>query len=108
MYQNSISGKIGNYIIEIYPQIPGKISQINIENNAHVKKGEIIAQIETDNFEKLINDLTQKTQVANEKLKLSQKELDEATIKINKAKDDIKTAKTHLETANEDYVRCTQ
>ena len=54
IYQSSTSAKVDDYIIEIYPKISGKISQINTENKTYVKKGEIIAQIDTVSFEKLV------------------------------------------------------
>lgn len=104
-YHSTTNAKVMNCNIKIFPQISSKIIEINVENNAIIKKGEIIAKLDGQAYKNKMVELEQNFTKAQKELNSFENEINEMNVKTAKTKKDIELAKINLENANEDYVR---
>lgn len=103
-YLATSNAKVDGFQIPVLSKTDGKISKILVENGASIKKGEIIFQLESDVDAKRIEELEKNFQVAQNKLKKFEGELEKNNIRINQTKKNIEEARLNLENANNDYV----
>lgn len=96
---------VEDFEIPITSKISGRISNINVENNSNIKKGEIIFQLESeikqDDIQKYENELL----LAQNALKKFDIEINNINLRMKQTKRNMEDAKINLENANADYIR---
>lgn len=105
LYQSTTNAYVDEYLIQITPKISSKIMELNVENNASVKKGEIIAELDGSEYVERIKELEVKFEQIQKELKENEFEINKTSVKTALVKEEIKDAKIDLENANSDYVR---
>ncbi|MBR5303263.1 MAG: HlyD family secretion protein [Candidatus Gastranaerophilales bacterium] len=105
MYQTTSNAYIDEYLIKVTPKISGKIIELNLDNDSIVKKGEIIAELDSSELTGEVEELESKFYEMQKKLKSFDDEINRMNSKIKQTKIDIEIAKINLENANSDYIR---
>ena len=91
--------------IYIISDISGKITELNNENNSLVKKGEILAKLDSTEYEEKLQKYNNELEELKKELKLSEKNIDNISLNISSDKINFEKAKTELTNANSDYIR---
>lgn len=91
--------------IEVVSNIEGTVEGVYIENNSYVEEGQIIAKLNQDEYQKILDDETQKFDKAKKDLKISKEDVEKMNFLLNQSKTKIDEAKQNLENANNDYIR---
>ncbi len=94
-----------NQTIELKSNVEGKIVELLISENSPVKKGEIVAKTNTEEYEKELDEAQKKLDEAQKELKISSEDSKKINDALKKAKDELDYAQSNLENANNDYVR---
>lgn len=105
MYQTTSNAYIDEYLIKVTPKISGKIIELNLDNDSIVKKGEIIAELDSSELAGEVEELESKFYEMQKKLKSFDDEINRMNSKTKQTKIDIEIAKINLENANSDYIR---
>ncbi len=88
--------------IDIVSEITGKVSELNVEENAEVNAGEILVQFDSSEYASKVLELEQKLENIQIKEDKNNKNLKD---KLKYMRQQEKNAKLKLEEANSDYVR---
>lgn len=105
MYISTTSAYVDEYSINISPKISSKIIELNLNNDSIVKKGEIVAELDSSEYISEIKNLETKFEDIEKELKSFDEEISKANAKSKQTKDTITQAKLNLENANGDYIR---
>ena len=89
----------------IISDISGKITELNIDNNSTVKKGEIIAKLDSAEYEEKLIRYQDKLEKLKKELKLTEKNINSINYNISSNKINFEKAKNELTNANSDYIR---
>lgn len=104
-YQSTDDAFIEAHIVYLSPKVSGEIVELNVDDNTPVKKGEILAQIDTRDYEIALKNAEAKLEKAQAELKVSTSDIDKMSAMTNQNKNTIESAKSKLEFANSDYIR---
>ena len=104
-YQSTDDAFVEAHMVYLSPKVSGEIVELNVDDNTLVKKGEILAQIDTRDYEIALKNAEAKLEKAQAELKVSTSDIDKMSAMTNQNKNNIETAKSKLEYANSDYIR---
>lgn len=104
-YQTTDDAFVEAHMVYFSPKVSGQIIELNIDDNQEVKKGEILAQIDPKDFETALLNAEAKLQKAQSDLKVSTNDIDKMNAVNSMNKNNIQSAKSKLEYANNDYIR---
>ncbi len=104
-YQSTDDAFVEAHIVYLSPKVSGEIVELNVDDNVSVKKGEILAQIDTRDYEIALKNAEAKLEKAQAELKVSISDIDKMSAITNQNKNNIESAKSKLEYANSDYIR---
>ena len=105
LHLTTTNAYVDEYSIKVTPQMSAKIIELNLENNALVKKGEIVAELDGSQYEKRIKDLESDFYKNKAELEECDNEIGEINKKSKNIKIEFELARTDLQNANDDYVR---
>ena len=89
--------------INLESKAQGKVIFLNPKEETNIKKGQIIAKLDEQNYKNDYEQFSQKLQELNDSKKTTDEKAQELIKQNEKIKQDFKTAKTNLENANNDY-----
>ncbi len=92
-------------ISQVSAEVNGIVSEIFVENNKFVEKGQKIAQIESQKFKARLDQAKSSINGAERKIEISKSEVKLATIKQNQLEERYKFAKDNFEQADKNYAR---
>ena len=104
-YQSTDDAFIEAHMVYFSPKVSGEIVELNVDDNADVKKGEIIAQIDPEPYKIALDNATARLEKAKAELKVSTSDIDKMGAMTSRNKNTIESTKSKLEFANSDYVR---
>ncbi len=84
------------YVVQIAPQVEGRVTEVNVSNNQEVKKGDVLFQIDPRPFEYTVAQL-------NAELIQTQQQIDQIKSEILAMDAALKTAQAELNYANTRY-----
>lgn len=96
--------KINTNFVSITPKVKGIITELNAQDKQEIKKGEIIAQIAPEKYEEVLFEAQKKLKTAQEKLKLSNADIEKMGSIAASNENSIENAKKNLENANSDFI----
>ncbi len=104
LYLTTSNAYVSEYLIPVQSKIEGKIIELNLQEGMNVKKGEILAELESNLDLKRVEQLENDFLRAQQELKSFEDEISKINIKMKQAQKNIDVAKQNLENANNDYV----
>ena len=104
LYLTTSNAYVSEYLIPVQSKIEGKIIELNLQEGMNVKKGEILAELESNLDLKRVEQLENDFSRAQQELKSFEDEISKINIKMKQAQKNIDVAKQNLENANNDYV----
>ncbi len=104
-YQSTDDAFVEAHLVYFSPRVSGQITELYVDDNTEVKKGEIIAQIDPKDFETELKNAQARLQKAQADLKVSTSDIEKMDAITSVNKNDIQSAKSKLEYATNDYIR---
>lgn len=104
-YQTTDDAFVEAHLVYLSPKVSGEIIELKVDDNTKVKEGEIIAQIDPKNYQLALENAQAKLEKARHELKISDSDIEKMGALSSQSINDIKSAKSNLEYANNDYIR---
>lgn len=104
-YQTTDDAFVEAHTIYLSPKISGQIVELFVDDNTAVEQGQIIAQIDSKDYQIAVNDAQARLQKAQADFNSSKSDIDKINAITKQTKNDIDSAKSKLEYANSDYYR---
>ena len=104
-YQSTDDAFIEAHLVYLSPKVSGEVVELNVDDNVEVKKGEILAQIDSRDFELALKNAKARLEKAQAELNFSKSDIEKMDSITKQTQSDLKTAQVKLDYANSDYVR---
>lgn len=104
-YQSTDDAFVEGRIISIAPRVAGPVTKLLIDDNQSVKKGELLLEIDPNDYQVALNQAEAKLAEAEAKLKITDHDITKNESNVNQAVDDTSSAKSKLDFAQKDYKR---
>jgi multidrug resistance efflux pump len=91
--------------IQVSPKVGGMVTELNIEEGMRVKEGDILAQIETINYESDRDHAQAAVKVAQSQIEQSEASIQMSEASLHRSEADLDQAKAKLEQAQRDWER---
>lgn len=104
-YQSTDDAFIEGRIISIAPRVSGPVTKLLIDDNQPVKKGDLLLEIDPNDYRVALDQAEAKLAEAEAKLKITDHDITKTESNVNQAVDDTSSAKSKLDFAQKDYKR---
>lgn len=104
-YQSTDDAFVEGHIISIAPRVSGPVVKLYIKDNQEVKKGDLLLEIDPNDYIVALEQKEAKLLEAKAQLNASHKNIDETTSVSSKTSKDISSVKSRLDYAKRTYER---
>ncbi len=104
-YQSTDDAFVEGHIISVAPRVSGPVIKLYIKDNQEVKKGDLLLEIDPNDYIVALEQKEAKLLEAKAQLNASHKNIDETTSVSSKTQKDISSVKSHLDFAKRTYER---
>lgn len=104
-YQSTDDAFVEGRIISIAPRVSGPVTNLLIDDNQPVKKGELLLEIDPNDYRVALDQAKAKLAEAEAKLKITDHDITKNESNVSQAVDDTSSAKSKLDFAQKDYKR---
>ncbi len=104
-FQSTDDAFIEGRIISVAPRVPGQVTTLLVDDNQPVKKGDLLLEIDPNDYIVKLNQAEAKLAEARAKLKIKTHDVSKNTSNVSQAQDDTVSAKSKLDFAQKDYKR---
>ncbi len=104
-YQSTDDAFIEGRIISIAPRVSGPVTKLLIDDNQPVKKGDLLLEIDPNDYRVALDQAEAKLAEAEAKLKITDHDITKTESNVSQAVDDTSSAKSKLDFAQKDYKR---
>ena len=104
-YQTTDDAFVEGHIISIAPRVSGPVIKLCIDDNQEVKKGDLLLEIDPNDYIVVLEQKEAKLLEAKAQLNASHKNIQETTSVSNKTSKDISSVKSRMEYAQRTYER---
>lgn len=104
-YQSTDDAFIEGRIISIAPRVSGPVVNLLVDDNEPVKKGDLLLEIDSNDYRVKLMQAEAKLAEAKARLKVSTHDISRNTSNVNQASDDTVSAMSKLDFAQKDFTR---
>ncbi len=104
-YQSTDDAFVEGRIISVAPRVSGPVISLLVDDNQPVKKGDLLLEIDPNDYRVKLDQAEAKLAEAKAKLKISTHDVSKNTSNVSQAMDDTVSAKSKLDFAKKDYKR---
>lgn len=104
-YQSTDDAFVEGHIISVAPRVSGPVIKLYIKDNQEVKKGDLLLEIDPNDYIVALEQKEAKLLEAKAQLHASRKNIDETTSVSSKTQKDISSVKSRLDFAKRTYER---
>lgn len=104
-YQSTDDAFVEGHIVSIAPRVQGPVLKLLIDDNQEVKKGELLLEIDPNDYQVKLNQAKAKLEEAKASLNMYEKEISKSGSDVNQTSHDVLAAKSKLDFAGKDYKR---
>ena len=104
-YQSTDDAFVEGHIISVAPRVSGPVIKLYIKDNQEVKKGDLLLEIDPNDYIVALEQKEAKLLEAKAQLNASHKNIDETTSVSSKTQKDISSVKSRLDFAKRTYER---
>lgn len=104
-YQSTDDAFVEGHIISVAPRVSGPVIKLYIKDNQEVKKGDLLLEIDPNDYIVALEQKEAKLLEAKAQLHASHKNIDETTSVSSKTQKDISSVKSRLDFAKRTYER---
>ncbi|MBD5401242.1 HlyD family secretion protein [bacterium] len=104
-YQSTDDAFVEGRIISVAPRVSGPVISLLTDDNLPVKKGDLLLEIDPNDYIVKLNQAEAKLAEAQARLKVSNHDVSKNSSNVNQAVDDTASAKSKLDFAQKDFTR---
>ena len=104
-YQSTDDAFVEGRIISVAPRVSGPVVSLLVDDNEPVKKGDLLLEIDPNDYRVKLEQAEAKLAEAKAKLKISTHDVSKNSSNVNQALDDTESAKSKLDFATKDFKR---
>lgn len=104
-YQSTDDAFVEGHIVSIAPRVQGPVLNLLIDDNMQVKKGDLLLEIDPNDYQVKLDQSRAKLEEAKASLDISEKEITKSGADVNRTSHDVFAAKSKLDFADKDYKR---
>lgn len=104
-YQSTDDAFVEGRIISIAPRVSGPVISLLVDDNQPVKKGDLLLEIDPNDYQVKLDQAEAKLAQAKAQLKISTHDVSKNSSNVSQASDDTASAKSKLDFAQKDYGR---
>lgn len=104
-YQSTDDAFVEGRIISVAPRVSGPVVSLLVDDNEPVKKGDLLLEIDPNDYRVKLEQAEAKLAEAKAKLKISTHDVSKNSSNVNQALDDTESAKSKLDFAAKDFKR---
>lgn len=97
-YQSTDDAFVEGRLVSVAPRVAAPVTNLLVDDNQLVKKGELLVELDSNDFQTALNQ-------AEAKLAEAKSDLNKSNAGVNKSYEDITSAKSKLEFAKRDFAR---
>jgi membrane fusion protein (multidrug efflux system) len=106
-FQETDDAFIEGDVIAISPQVSAEVKDVLVLDNATVKKGDVIVQLDPTDYQVALDQATANQAAMEGKLQQATSEIEEAKANVDQARAAVDVARANFENASADYKRFT-
>ncbi len=104
-YQSTDDAFVEGRIISVAPRVSGPVVSLLVDDNQPVKKGDLLLEIDPNDYQVKLDQAEAKLEEAKARLKISTHDVSKNTSNVSQAVDDTASARSKLDFAQKDYKR---
>ena len=104
-YQSTDDAFVEGRIISVAPRVSGPVVSLLVDDNQPVKKGDLLLEIDPNDYQVKLDQAEAKLEEARARLKISTHDVSKNTSNVSQALDDTASARSKLDFAQKDYKR---
>ncbi len=104
-YQSTDDAFVEGRIISVAPRVSGPVVSLLVDDNQHVKKGDLLLEIDPVDYQVKLDQAEAKLAEAKAQLKVSTHDVSKNTSNVGQAADDTASAMSKLDFAQKDFKR---
>lgn len=104
-YQSTDDAFVEGRIISVAPRVSGPVVSLLVDDNQPVKKGDLLLEIDPNDYKVKLDQTEAKLAEAKAKLKITTHDVSRNTSNVSQAVDDTVSARSKLDFAKKDYKR---
>lgn len=104
-FQSTDDAFVEGRIISVAPRVSGPVTHLLVDDNQPVKKGDLLLEIDPNDYQVKLAQAEAKLAEAQAKLKISSHDISKNSSNVSQAADDTTSAKSKLDFAQKDYKR---
>ena len=104
-YQSTDDAFVEGRIISVAPRVSGPVVSLLVDDNQPVKKGDLLLEIDPNDYQVKLDQAEAKLEEAKARLKISTHDVSKNTSNVSQAVDDTTSARSKLDFAQKDYKR---
>lgn len=104
-YQSTDDAFIEGRLISLAPKVSGHIVKLLVDDNDFVKKGQLIAQIDSRDYQNKVNELESALKMAKANKDVSQNDIEKSEADLSQSDKTLASAKYKLDFAEKDFDR---
>ena len=104
-YQSTDDAFVEGRLVSIAPRVAAPVIKLLVDDNQDVKKGDLLVELDPNDFQVALNQAEAKLAEAKADLKMSQRRVDEGVSVVNRSYEDITSAESRLTFAKRDFDR---
>ncbi len=104
-FQETDDAFVEGHIVSVAPRVSGPVLKLLVDDNQHVKKGDLILEIDPKDYEVALAQKEAKLAEAKAGLNIAEKEINQATAGLKQSTEDITSTSSKLDFAKKDYKR---
>lgn len=104
-YQSTDDAFVEGRIISVAPRVSGPVVSLLVDDNQPVKKGDLLLEIDPNDYQVKLDQAEAKLEEAKARLKISTYDVSKNTSNVSQAVDDTASARSKLDFAQKDYKR---
>ena len=104
-YQSTDDAFVEGRLISVAPRVAGPVVKLLVDDNYDVKEGQLLLEIDPNDYEVRLHQAEAKLAEAKAQLKVSQKEVEVGSSNLNQSYEDVTSTHSKLDFAQKDYRR---
>ena len=104
-YQSTDDAFVEGRLISVAPRVAGPVVKLLVDDNYDVKEGQLLLEIDPNDYEVRLHQAEAKLAEAKAQLKVSQKEVEVGSSNLNQSYEDVTSTHSKLDFAQKDYKR---
>lgn len=104
-FQSTDDAFVEGRLISVAPRVAGPVVNLLVDDNYDVKQGQLLLEIDPNDYETKLHSTEAKLAEAKAQLKVSQKEVEVGSSDLSQSYEDITSTKSKLDFAQKDYKR---